>query len=119
MNKYQELLGSRIREARMLQKLTQQELAEMVNISKRYLSDLENGRVNPSFDVLCAITRQLNISLDAIVYDDFRDLDRRMREITIAVSKYDQRYHNYFLNMLEAIVSKYDQSVFLMSNQNK
>ena len=47
--------------------LTQQQLAEAAGISKPYLSQLETGKRTGTAEVLAAIARALNISLDDLV----------------------------------------------------
>ncbi len=58
-----EQLGMRIRFLRKEKKLSQEDLALEANINKNYLSDLENGRRNPSFEILEKLAVALGISL--------------------------------------------------------
>ncbi len=46
--------------------LTQQQLAEMVGISKPYLSQLETGKRTGTTDVLSAIAKVLDVSLEQV-----------------------------------------------------
>jgi DNA-binding XRE family transcriptional regulator len=46
--------------------LTQQQLADLVGISKPYLSQLETGKRAGTTDVLSAIAKALDISLDQV-----------------------------------------------------
>ena len=61
--KAQEQLGMRIRYLRRKLHLSQEDLAFYAKINKNYLSDLENGRRNPSLEILEKIAIALNISL--------------------------------------------------------
>ncbi|MGO5023331.1 helix-turn-helix domain-containing protein [Lawsonibacter sp. LCP25S3_G6] len=45
------LIGSRIKNRRISQKLSQDQLAEMADITPVYLSRIENGHAKPSLDV--------------------------------------------------------------------
>ena len=47
------LLGSRIRKYREAENITQKRFASMVGTAQSYLSDIEAGRVNIGFDLLC------------------------------------------------------------------
>ena len=47
--------------------LTQQQVAEEAGISKPYLSQLESGQRKGSAEVLAAVARALNVSLDDLV----------------------------------------------------
>lgn len=61
--KAQEQLGMRIKFLRNQRKWSQEDLALEANINKNYISDLENGRRNPSLDVLERVAKAFNISL--------------------------------------------------------
>ena len=61
--KAQEQLGMRIRFLRQQRRWSQEDLASNANINKNYISDLENGRRNPSLEILERIAVAFNISL--------------------------------------------------------
>lgn len=56
-----ELLGKRIRELRRASELTQEQLAERVGMSPKYLSNVERGRENVGLDKLFRIARALEV----------------------------------------------------------
>lgn len=56
-------LGNRIQEKRKLLLLTQQELANRCDLTKGYISQLENNKVSPSIETLEIILEVLGISL--------------------------------------------------------
>ncbi len=80
-------IGSRLREARNMVKLTQEQLAERVGIGTTYISDIERGAKFPSLSLFIKIVDALGVSSDFIlrgeieagkncVYDDLtRKLD--------------------------------------------
>lgn len=55
--------GARIRELREREGLTQQKLALMIGIDRTYLSGIENGKRNVSFDNLVKIACGLDVTL--------------------------------------------------------
>ncbi len=55
-------LGLRIKALRRLKLVTQQQLANRVNISVTQLSNIERGQKTPSADLLEIIAVQLNVS---------------------------------------------------------
>ena len=61
--KAQEQLGMRIRFLRQQRRWSQEDLALNANINKNYISDLENGRRNPSLEILERIAVAFGISL--------------------------------------------------------
>ena len=63
-------IGKRIRAKRKQKDLSQEELAEMVNITVSHLKHIESGHRKPSVDLLFEIMRILNLSLDALIFED-------------------------------------------------
>lgn len=59
-------LGEKLRELRIQRKMTLGEVAEAAQISKSYLSNLENDRSNPSLATLQAITNHYEVPLAAL-----------------------------------------------------
>lgn len=59
--KEKELLGRRIKRLRTRLGLTQDALAENVEISAKYLSNIERGRENPTLDTLLRIAKSLKV----------------------------------------------------------
>lgn len=59
-------LGLRIKALRRLKRVTQQELAQMLEISVTSLSHIERGRKLPSPELLEKIARQLDVSREEL-----------------------------------------------------
>lgn len=59
--------GKRIRELRKPQKLTQEQLAEKLNIYVDHLGKIERGVSGASIDVLVQIAVDFNVSLDYLI----------------------------------------------------
>lgn len=62
MNKF----GTLIKEQRLSRNLTQQDVAEEIGISRNHLSDIENGRYNPSFKNAIKLAEFLEIDLNLL-----------------------------------------------------
>ena len=60
-------LGQRIADIRRSQGISQLCLAEMADISKEHLSNLERGNKLPSAKTLAQIASALNVSLDTLI----------------------------------------------------
>lgn len=57
--------GLAIKEARMKQGLTREQVGAMIEIDPRYLTNIENKGQHPSFQVLYGLVHLLNVSADA------------------------------------------------------
>lgn len=60
-------LGMQLRQARVNQKITQQEMADFCDISKNHLSAIERGLHNASAQLLLQYAYKLDLSLDELV----------------------------------------------------
>ena len=63
------LLGDTIRQARMDNKMTQEQLAEAINISPTHMKHIESEHRKPSVDVLFSLADVLNFSMDAMIME--------------------------------------------------
>ncbi len=66
MNYYE--IGQRIRSFRKKRSLSQEELAEKVNISVTHMSHIETGNTKLSLPVLVAISEVLEVRIDDLIY---------------------------------------------------
>lgn len=84
-------LGTTIKKARISANLTQDELAEQVGITGRYIMALENEHKQPSFEVLCKIILTLNIPADNIFYPENQYTENEKEQLLRLLSQCDER----------------------------
>lgn len=60
-------LGAQVKELRIQMKLTQAEVADALNVTPGYISNVENNRTAMSLRVLIYYARLMNISLDSLI----------------------------------------------------
>lgn len=65
-------IGRRVRRIRKAKSMTQEKLAELVNISTVYVSHIETGSAKPSLPVVVAIADALEVRVDSLLYDEPR-----------------------------------------------
>ncbi len=99
-NKYKDF-GQVVRDARIRAHLTQEALAEILNISTTHLKTIESGQRNPSFPLLERMVYELNISLDALFLKDKCTDDATINEIGHMLKKCDE----YQLQMLKYMIN--------------
>lgn len=81
MKKPLDSFAAALRAARAKQHLTQRALAEKLHMSVRTIIEIERGRSNPRFETVALLAKELNISLDAILFPEMA---------TVTVSKQSQ-----------------------------
>lgn len=83
MNDIKKLTGKRIKELRKAQNLTQEQLAELIGIEKRNLSNIENGHTFPS-KFLHKIAQAFNLNLPELFDFEHLKVDKEyMKEYII------------------------------------
>ena len=109
MNCEQELTALReaIRNERKNKRITQEELAEMLEVSPTHVKHIESGHRKPSIEILFELAEILNISLDEVVFPKNRtpnDATRGKIERLLDVS--DESSLQFILSVLEALREK-------------
>ena len=61
------ILGKNIRDKRKALNMTQERLADLVDLSTVFISQLENGSGKPSLETMCKISVAINTPIDVLV----------------------------------------------------
>lgn len=94
-------LGNRIRKTRMNCGITQEKLAEMVDISTNFMSLIENGR-NMSVETLVKIADALGVTVDYLLSDTMEvQGDKIMNQIAQNLSTLSDDEKLFFLNVIK------------------
>ncbi len=83
--------GQTIKTARQAVGLTQEELAEQVGITTRYIMAIENENKQPSMKVLTKIIRALRISADMIFFPETQHIDKKKEHLIHMIHLCDER----------------------------
>ncbi len=65
-----DLFAADVRAARIKRNLTQRQLADKLHMSVRTIIELERCKSSPRFETVATIAKELDISLDAVVFQD-------------------------------------------------
>lgn len=94
-------LGARIKAERQKRSITQEQLAEKIDISTNFMSLIENGR-NMSVETLVKIAAALGVTVDYLLSDMIEiNTDSITDQITQSVSTLNDDEKLYFLNMIK------------------
>lgn len=75
-----ELLGQRIRAARLAAGLSQEQLAEMVGLTSQHISHTEVATTKISLPALVKIANALHTSVDKLLFDSIHDSKSQLME---------------------------------------
>ena len=81
-------IGKIIQQIRKSNGYTQEKLAEAIEVSVRYISDIEQDRAKPSYEILIRICNLFKISLDQIFSEYISIRDNKTLEYQL--SGYDK-----------------------------
>jgi len=80
-------IGERVQKKRIKHKMTQEQLAEAVNLSSGYISEIETGRKQAGLIVLIKISEILSCSMDELLFGELREKDPDLREVSRILSE--------------------------------
>lgn len=100
MDDYKKALGERLRQQRKLRCLTQEQLAERLDISIKHYSEAERGLTGMSVENLIKVSEELQISLDYLIKGISIDYPVPVRMIEIYQNCPESK-QKYLLEILE------------------
>ena len=96
------LLGKRIRDERLLLRLTIEQLAERIDKSGSYLGQIERGEGKPSIETLVDIANALGTTVDILLKDNLRLSDDNIsREINALLYPMEENGKRFILDMVK------------------
>ena len=96
-------LGDMIRSYREKLGLTQEEMAERLQVNLTHYGNIERAACNPSFSLFLRIAKELNLSVDAYLYST------RAAEITRLLSKCSKRECQIILENILTLLKNRDE----------
>ena len=102
MNIDYKLIGERIKKVRKECGMTQENLAEKLDVSIGYVSQVERGITKISLDLLCAVSTVLICNVAALVSESAINSEDYMEgEILNELRKLDGRKKKFVLNLIK------------------
>ena len=78
------MLGDKLMEVRKKHGYSQQEIADMLSVSRQTISNWESGQGAPALDKACELARIYKISLDELVGNEVRNrVENRKKKISM------------------------------------
>ena len=100
-------IGANIQQIRKSNGYTQEKLAEKIEVSVRYISDIEQDRAKPSYEVLVKICNLFNVSMDQIFSEYLKIKENKNIEYSLSgfdkLSKKDK-------NTIENLIMYFNKS---------
>ena len=97
------LLGEQIRYVRNLQHLSQEDLAEMCNISSSFMGHIERGTRKMSLETFVAIADALHVSTDYLLYSQSPNTDSVVASILETVKRNNEANFEKYVSIIRAL----------------
>lgn len=101
-NNIQEVAGKNIRLFRQTKGLTQEKLAELVNVSSSYIGYLERGLRAPSLDLLARIGTALEVEPTVLLYTTSDDTDPTLKKLNALLAGKNPKSINFLYEVARA-----------------
>ena len=110
-----EAVGERIRSKREALGLSQEDVAEGVDLTAKYLSDIERGSCGMSIESMLSISKLLDMSLDFMMKGNPTQREKLQLEcnetaLIHALSRCNDRQHAYAIRLLEVFLASLSSS---------
>lgn len=100
-------LGKRLKEERLKQNMTQEQLAETVNLSNVYISHVESGSAKPSLKTLIEICNALAITPDFVLYDSlYKSKEYITDEIANLLKNCSEKNLHLIVKLIKAVLEE-------------
>lgn len=95
-------IGQQIRKVRKAQALSQEELAEKVNISTTHMSHIETGNTKLSLPVLVDIANALHVRTDALLNGSVSSAATALEDIAAVLAHCDPQQAKVIADLVKA-----------------
>ena len=106
-----ECIGKRIKYYRTEQKISQEELSQIIRISVRHISNIETGAKAPSLEMLINIANALEVSADDLLTDNLKHssspVDTEIHDILLDCNHDEKEMLTRLLKFMKALFSEF------------
>lgn len=97
-------IGKRIKQCRIRQNLTQEGLAEKIDVSPHYIYEIERGSKTMSMLTLYKLSNVLDISADYILTGNIKDPPNEHDQLSLVLENLPSAQRNDIANIISAIL---------------
>lgn len=104
-------LGIRIKQIRTQQKITRETLSEKIDVSSRFMADVESGKAGVSLSTLKKLCRALGVSADFLLgISQQTDAPNPLEQIVTRLNQIDPKYLPYASDLLMTFINAIDNT---------
>lgn len=106
-----EKIGMRVRRFRQRKCLSQEQLAELVDISVTHMSHIETGHTKLSLPVFASLAEVLDVRADELLYDSTQDHASVLRELTAILDSCTPQQAQCIADIAKAAKDSFDRNL--------
>lgn len=100
------LLGKRIREERMRIGMTQEQMAEYIDVSTTYIGFIERGERSVTLEKLILLANCFKIPIDSLLYENSIPADTKEKQLLFLWNLASPEERELILSIMDVIVNK-------------
>ena len=114
-------IGSKIKAARIEKKLTQEQVAELLGVSRQTISNWENGKSYPDIISVIKMSECYDVSLDYLLKGEqkMKTYYDYLEESTNVVKKQHQQKQNYYNSLLSVDLGVRNDCVLVLYKRKR
>lgn len=101
-------LGILVKQARLQQNMTQEQLSVKSGISLRHIANIEKAKASASFEIAYTLIRELNIPADMVLYSDHLNQDELILQTLQLIRTRDQRDLEFIKKTMDNLIENLD-----------
>lgn len=98
-------IGERIKRLRNLQGYSREEFSEMINVSPRFVYDLELGNKGMSVDTLTRVSKSLNITIDYLLFGETTEYSPSQLEVLALIDRCPKDKEEYLNEIIKNYIT--------------
>ena len=111
-------LGENLRKIRKDNNLSQEDLADLLKVSRQSVSKWESGIAYPEMDKILLICKKFNIKVDELLNEDLNEV-KEDKERKININKYIEEITKFIMNSTNMIINmSFNHSIISFSKNN-
>ncbi|MBP3323786.1 MAG: helix-turn-helix transcriptional regulator [Clostridia bacterium] len=99
-------IGERIKNSRETKGITQEQLAELIDVSPQYISDLERGVVGASLETIKKICLVLTVSCDYLFFGENNDI--YLTSLNAKITPLNEKQRKCLMNIIDCFIDATD-----------
>lgn len=113
MSEHMYVLGDVVRKARLERKMTQNDVADRIDVDVRTILNIENFKGNPKMEILYPLIRELKIDPRCIFYPELERQSPSLSQFELILSQCTEEEIQALIPVCEAMLSVLRENRFI------